>query len=258
MAHQLHYTSAPTGLQGRSGFQFVASSRDGLNHQQTVMPLLAYRPPPAAPPQPTPAELAQLPIALCYQREGDTLLLVQCRYLGTDYSGRYGNFLGHAVVAQRRELGGLRPIELWRSPLWVAEPGSADAPALPDLDHLPAGSAVTPEAVLSFLGGRGEAAYPLLAALVDAVLGGLDGRSGQVILVSDKVDTVARWIAAVSFSMPHAEALDVSFVTYTADPDRARQNVVGTTPDAVAGLRPDAQVFDVDHPTHAGAPGSRY
>jgi len=49
MAHQLHYTSAPRGLENRSGFQFVASSRDGLAHQHTVMPLLSYRPPPAAP-----------------------------------------------------------------------------------------------------------------------------------------------------------------------------------------------------------------
>jgi hypothetical protein len=258
MAHQLHYTSAPRGLENRSGFQFVASSRDGLAHQHTVMPLLSYRPPPAAPPQPSPAELEQLPIALSYQHEGDTLLLVQCRYLGTDYSGRYGNFLGHAVVAKRRELGGLRPIELWRSPLWASAAGSPDGPALPDLDQLPAGATVTPEAVLSFLGGRGEWAYRLLAGLLDAVLAGLDGRAGQVVLVSDKVDTVARWIAAVCFSMPHSDALELSFVTYTADPDRARQNVVGTTPDAVAGLRPDAQVFDVDRPTHPGAPASRY
>jgi hypothetical protein len=258
MAHQLHYTSAPTGLDRRAGFQFVASSRDGLAHQQTVMPLLTYRPPPAAPAQPSPAELAQLPISLCYQRDGDNLLLVQCRYLGTDYSGRYGNFLGHAVIAKRRELGGLRPIELWRSPLWASSAGSPDGPALPDLEELPPGTAATPEAVLSFLGGRGEAAYPLLAAVLDAVLAALDGRAGQVVLVSDKVDTVARWIAAVSFSMPHSDSLEFSFVTYTADPDRARQNVIGTTPDAVAGLRPDAVVFDVDRPSYAGAPASRY
>jgi hypothetical protein len=254
MAHQLHYTSAPTGLEGRAGFQFVASSRDGLTHQHLVMPLLAYRPPPAAPAQPSPAELAQLPMALCYQREGDNLLFVHCRYTGTDYSGRYGNFFGHAIIAKRRELGGLRPIELWRSPLWTHQPAG---PSLPELEDLPAGTAVTPEAVLSFLGGRGEAAYPLLAALVDAVLAALDGRGGQVILVSDKVDTVARWIAAACFSIPHADALELSFLTYTADPDRARQTVVGTTPEAVAGLRADAVVFDVDRPSVSG-PSSRY
>jgi hypothetical protein len=255
MAHQLHYTSAPTGLENRAGFQFVASSRDGLTHQHLVMPLLAYRPPPAAPPQPSPAELDQLPIALSYQRDGDNMLLVHCCYLGTDYSGRYGNFLGHAVIAKRGELGGLRPIELWRSPLWTVSP---TGPSLPELEDLPAGTTVTPEAVLSFLGGRGEAAYPLLAALLDAALAALDGRGGQVILVSDKVDTIARWIAAVCFSMPHADALELSFVTYTADPDRARQTVVGTTPDAVAGLRADAVVFDVDRPSYSGAAASRY
>jgi hypothetical protein len=255
MAHQLHYTSAPTGLENRAGFQFVASSRDGLIHQHLVMPLLAYRPPPAAPPQPSPAELDQLPIAFSYQRDGDNLLLVHCRYLGIDYSGRYGNFLGHAVIAKRRELGGLRPIELWRSPLWTVSPAGS---ALPELEELAAGTTVTPEAVLSFLGGRGEPAYPLLAGLVDAVLAALDGRGGQVILVSDKVDTVARWIAAVCFSMPHADALELSFVTYTADPDRARQTMVGTTPDAVAGLRADAVVFDVDRPSYSGTGASRY
>jgi hypothetical protein len=255
VAHQLHYTSVRSGLENRAGFQFVAASRGGLAYQQAVLPLLAYRPPPAAPPQPSPAELAQLPIALSYQREGETLLLVQCRYLGTDYSGRYGNFLGHAVIARLRELGGLRPIELWRSPLWTSEVATG---MLPDLDELPAGSTVEPEAVLSFLGGRGEGAYPMLAAVLDAVLAGLDGRAGQVILVSDKVDTVARWIAAVSFSVPHTDALALSFVTYTADPDRARQDVVGTTPDAVGALRPDAQVFEVDRPAVRAPAPSRY
>jgi GTPase-associated protein 1, N-terminal domain type 2/GTPase-associated protein 1, middle domain len=254
MAHQLQYTSAPTGLEDRAGFQFVASSRDGMTHQHLVMPLLAYRPPPTAPARPTSGEMQQLPIGFSYQRDGDNLLLVHCRYVGVDYSGRYGNFFGHAVIAKRSELGGLRPIELWRSPLWRA---FSTGPSMPELEDLPAGPTVSPEEVLSFLGGRGEPAYPLLAALLDAVLAALDGRGGQVILVSDKVDSIARWIAAVCFSMPQPDALELSFVTYTADPDRARQIVVGTTSDALAGLRADAVVFEVDRPSASGQ-RSRY
>jgi hypothetical protein len=257
----MYYTSARSGLENRAGFQFVAASREARALQPTVAPYLAYRPPPSAPARPTAAELENLPVALSYQREGDNLILVQCRYVGTDYSGRYGNFLGHAVVAEPRELGGLRPIELWGSRVWASSVDDP-APALPDLTDtdLSPGPLVEPEAILLWLGARGEPAYRLMAALLDAVLASLDRSGGQVVLVSDQVETIVHWIAAVSYSIPHGYALDLSFVTYTADPDRARQHVIGTTPDSVVGVRADARVFDLDRglSATASATPSRY
>src|SRR5882724_10959364 len=105
MAHQLRYTSAATGLSGHAGFQFVAASPGATAEvRAAVSPHLSYRPPPKAPTRPSTAELETFPVSFSFQREEVGMVLVQCRYLGADYSGRFGNFLGHAVVATAGEL----------------------------------------------------------------------------------------------------------------------------------------------------------
>jgi hypothetical protein len=254
MAQQLYYTSAATGLAGRAGFQFVAASPGAdATVQQLVIPYLGYQPPASASPRPTPAQIAELPVAFSFASDEDTAILVQCRYLGADYSGRYGNFLGHAVVADSSELAGLHPIELWGSPLWAGS--LADRPELPELADLPPGEDIDPNAVATWLPAPGGShPHRLLAELVHATLASLDGHGGQVVLVADTAETVARWIAAVSFSLPPAKWWALSFVTYTAHPERSRQRLVGTTPDAVPGSDTHAQVFWLDRPAaSAGA-----
>lgn len=244
MALQLHYTSAPSGLEHRAGFQFVGASPAATTAvRQAVAPYLNYRPPPSAPTHPTQEQLAGFPISYCFQRAAIGLILVQCRYLGEDYSGRPGNFLGHAVVAAESDLNGLRPIELWRSSLWSDHPAAAD---LPEVTEFTPGRGSEPEAVLDRLHAQGERGYRLLSELVDATLASLDGDAGQVVLVADRAETVAAWIAAISYSLPLATALELSFVTYTADPDRARQRLVGTSAEASAVMPVDAQAFLLD------------
>jgi hypothetical protein len=228
MAHQMHYTSAPTGLSSRPGFQFVAASPGATEHlRNAVLRHLSYRPPQSAPTRPTAAQLQDFPVALGFEREESGMVLVQCRYLGEDYSGRFGNFLGHAVVASEAELGGVHPIQLWGSSLWATSPGER---SLPDLAELPPGMDMGREAVAAWLTG-----HALLGHLIDATLSALDGVAGQVILVSERVPDIARWIAAISYSLPRSRVCELSFVTYTADPDRATRHLVGTTPDSWAG-----------------------
>lgn len=122
MAWQLHYTSARRGPTGRAGFQFVAETPglpDGV--RAAVTPHLSYRPPPDAPPPPR-RRARQVPRRVPVRPGGRRPLLLRCRYLGRDYSGRYGNFFAHAVVAEPAELEGLRPAELWHAPLWAPGP----------------------------------------------------------------------------------------------------------------------------------------
>jgi hypothetical protein len=227
VAWQLHYTSAQSGPTGRAGFQFVAAT-PGLppGTQTAVAPYLAYRPPPRAMPSPGPRELARFPVALSYDRAGGHAVLVRCRYLGRDYSGRYGNFLAHAVVAESAELEGLRPIELWRSELWSDVPGHGDLPAL---DDVAPGDVFDPGALARWLAA--EHAYDLFTEMADAVAEILERGHGRVVLVADDVDLIARWIAVVSYSLPVASAASLSFVTYTDDPEGAPYRIAGTTPD---------------------------
>jgi GTPase-associated protein 1, N-terminal domain type 2 len=152
VAWQLHYTSARSGPTGRAGFQFVAETPDlppGM--RAAVTPFMAYRPPPQAPLSPGAAELTGFPVALGYDRVAGWPLLVRCRYLGQDYSGRQGNFFGHAVVAEAGELEGLRPVELWGAPHWAARPGQGELPAL---DDLVPGTAFAPEALAGWCSSR--------------------------------------------------------------------------------------------------------
>ncbi|KAB2345078.1 GAP1-N2 domain-containing protein [Actinomadura rudentiformis] len=241
MAWQLHYTSARSGPTGRAGFQFVAETPglpEGL--RAAVTPHLSYRPPPSAPLNPDDGELGRFPVTFLYDRAGERALLLWCRYLGQDYSGRYGNFFAHAVVADPDELEGLRPAELWRAPLWSPHP--EDAGELPDLDELIPGAAFEPEMLAEWLaeacpGDDKDAPYGLLARLMDAVVAVLGQGHGRVVLVADDVEQVARWIAVVSYSLPVAAAARMSFVTYSADPGGAAQRLVGTTPDVWASAQ---------------------
>jgi GTPase-associated protein 1 len=242
VAWQLHYTSARSGTSGRAGFQFVAAT-PGLppGAEATIGPHLTYRPPPGAPPAPGPSELARLPVAFSYDLADGHALLVRCRYLGRDYSGRYGNFLAHAVVAEPGELVGVRPIELWRAGFWCDAPASGD---LPRLDDLAPGDAFDPETLARWLAA--EQAYGLFAHLMDAVLTTIAQGHGQVTLVADDVDAIARWFAVVSYSLPAAAAAALSFVTYTDDPRGAPYRLVGTTPDAWAAAPGNAPAFHID------------
>ncbi|XVQ08604.1 hypothetical protein ACQP1W_39540 [Spirillospora sp. CA-255316] len=264
MAWQLHYTSARRGPTGRAGFQFVAET-PGLPEgaRAGVTPYLSYRPPPDAPLSPDDAEVDRFPVALLYDRVAGRPLLLRCRYLGRDYSGRYGNFFAHAVVAEEEELEGLRPAELWHAPLWTDRPldgGGAAGAELPVLDELSPGADSDPESLARWLAEHGTAgngngdgaggAYALLARLMDAVAGVLARGHGRVVLIAEDVEPIARWIAVVSYSLPVAAAARMSFVTYSADPDGAAQRLVGTTPDVWAS----AQRL-TEHAFHVGGLG---
>jgi hypothetical protein len=237
MAHQLHYASLPKDVTGRAGFQFTARSvGTPPDAERLIERFMSYRPPAGSGP------VDQCPVSLAYDQTRHGPVMVCCRYLGEDYTGRPGNFLGHAVIASRAELDGLRPIELWRAPFWASTP----ACDLAELDAVTAGDAIDPERVTGLLANAGRPGYELLAALLDATRDTFAGQAGPVVLVSDDVDRVALWIAAVSYSLPIAVARDLSFVTYTAEPRLARHHLVGTTPQAWSTGRADGAAFHLD------------
>ena len=235
-AYQLHYTSSARGLAGYPGFQFVAlSPGTPAAAEHAVSRYLTYQPPPSVPAQLGPAEMARLPLAFGYALEQGHPVLTLCRYSGRDYSGRFGNFFGHAIFAEPDDLKGLRPIEFWAASWWAdtaAEPGLARD--LPTLSRLWPGDATDPTEVQLMLAKGRDQAYLFLELLIDAVLQAMDKAAGRVILLADDVNDIAMWIAAVSYSLPYSMTRDLSFVTYSANPDQAPYRVVGTTRDVAS------------------------
>lgn len=257
MAPQLHYTSAERGPAGHAGFQFVAESPTVTpDVRHVVMPFMSYRPPPDTPPQPAPRQCADLPVSLCYQRVSGRAMLVRCRYLGQDYSGRYGNFFGHAVVAEDEELEGIRPIELWGAAFWAEQP--AFDGTLAELGEITPGPDISPDLVARYLGSLGKHGYARLGALLDAVLDCLAGRTGRVILSAERAGDVAMWIAALSYSVPFEVAAELSFTTYTADPESAQQRLVGTTPAVLSAITRPGRAFRLDGTDGAVDPPGRF
>ncbi|WP_026414948.1 hypothetical protein [Actinomadura oligospora] len=259
MAWQLHYTSARRGPTGRSGFQFVAETPglpDGTRAR--ITPHVSYRPPPEAPLSPADDELDQFPVSLLYDRVDGRPLLLRCRYLGRDYSGRYGNFFAHAVVAEPDELEGVRPVELWHAPLWTDSPASETD--LPEVDELVPDEGLDPESLAAWLASEADPdeAFGRLARIVDAVVAVLGRGHGRVVLVSSDIELVARWIAVVSYSLPVAAASALSFVTYSADPDGAPQRLVGTTPDVWASAQRTSPAVPLDLPVQGADEAGRF
>ncbi|MFD0891311.1 hypothetical protein ACFQ08_42755, partial [Streptosporangium algeriense] len=216
-----------------------------------IAPLLAYRPPPDAPLAPTEREMSCFPVALTYDLLGPHRVLTRCVYLGRDYSGRYGNFLGHALVAAPEELTGLRPVELWEAPFWRDSPDTV----LPGLTEIVPGATSDPESLGEWLARQGDGGYARLGLLLETTVRSLARGHGRLVLVAGDVEEIVRWITVISYSLPPAVALGLSFTTYSADPATASQTIVGTTPGVWLPSDLDAEVIDLAEPVTGSRPG---
>lgn len=238
---QAYYTSCTVGLRGSDGLQVNAASAGvdaaALAH---VERLAVYLAPGSTPSRPGREEIERLPVSLQYQPLGDGRALVgQARYVGADYSGRFGNFFTHFLLGARpaEDFRDFLPIELWRSPSWnTVESGST---SLPPLDAPAAGTSMDVLRVQAFLAE--ESRLEQVPAFLTAVQRALETRR-RIILV-DGDDAVACWIAVASYALPRHHALQLSFNTYTKNPYRAEALVVGTTPDSDFRFAP----HEIDH-----------
>ncbi|GGR30428.1 GTPase-associated protein 1-related protein [Streptomyces netropsis] len=227
---QLHYTSAAPGPDG-SGFRFTAvSAALPAALLGEVEQLVGYEPPRDAPGRPTRDELAVFPVALSHNTLSDgSRLLCRTVYTGTDYSGRYGNFHAHAVrLPEDGALpGGLLPIEAWESPSWTDRTPEERHPG--PLTNLTPARRVDRAGLIRFCRARADRLEPFLAD-VRALLRSPD--APQLLVVErDSADT-AHWIAVASAVLPRDRADRLTFTTYTRRPQLARQQIVGTLPDA--------------------------
>ena len=226
---QLYYTSCQHGKDGTQGFQVNAASAGmAERHEDLGLRLSAYRPAPSAPVLPTPEQIARFPVAVGYRSFGDMAVLFHSRYLGTDFTGRQGNYFAHVLVldAPDQDLDGMVPIEAWGSGLWRWQP--SQGMQLPLVQVIPPGPLADTERIRAHLL---EGRLPEFGVLLSAVQEGLSGRADRVVVVAPEAVDVARALAAVTRSLPATLASAVSFTTFTSCPADAEVLVAGTTPD---------------------------
>jgi hypothetical protein len=219
---QVYYTSCTRGLRETRGFQIHAATPDiDQKHREAVERLSLYAPPPSFPTRPTEAELKAFPVVLLHEDlGGGTHILAQTRYVGTDYSGRFGNYFTHTLLGDAMAFEQARPlpVELWGSPAWVSTE-QADT-RLPPMMALEPGTAVTRERVARFLKAPHRARrLPAFLACVEQAL-----ETRRRILIVDHEDgqpggyAAALWIAAASYALPRRLAMRLTFDTYVRNP----------------------------------------
>ena len=153
------------------------------------------------------------------------------RYLGREANGyRDGNQFTHAVVTREAGSYGLvRPAQLWGASWWVSAPAPttscAPVPAHPDPG--PWDTETVRERIAAAPDGR-ERLLALVTAL-GALQGGADRR--RVLLVTDRGDEAACWLAAATLLLDRERALAISFKIFATDPDRSPHDVVVAHPD---------------------------
>ena len=223
-ALQLHYTSCRRGQSGSSGFQ-TRTLTSGIrpDEQREIERRGVYRPPRDVKPEPSEEEMSRdFPRALrSYVLETGRRALTRSVYTGRDYSGRWGNFFAHTLVADNSELPPHWPIDYyewdgWKDHLAPDEDGDELPPALPavDLGAVAPAESFRREEIQEFL-GEDSARPALLARMGRALL--LGRESSRALVLRDTPTNGLFWIAALQKLFPRRHAWTLSYSTYQDD-----------------------------------------
>jgi len=155
-------------------------------------------------------------------------------YLGTDFTGRTGNFFVHSLVLDDLDalaavhhtpilLYGLN-VQVAGSCVWCrSEEGLPPKADLPDLPQLPVDTRITTEIVTKFASSRAAT----IAEMVQAVI--TYGAHSRRLVILDTVRTLPLWVAAVTMALPRRVRKATSFETFRGDPGGSPAQIVGTT-----------------------------
>ncbi|HEY3607243.1 MAG TPA: hypothetical protein VGL06_07065 [Pseudonocardiaceae bacterium] len=249
--HQLYYTSCEDGLEGIQGFQISALTPGAPKPLvELAVRASAYEVGPYLGARLAEGDPSSFPIAFGYVPSGRSAALFQSRYLGADFTGRMGNYFAHALLLDdaERELHGVLPIDLWRSPAWVHT--RQNGTTLPALSQLPSGTAAELASTRRLLSGPDMPAH--LAELISAAQSVLSAGRGRVVLVAADDQMAALWLATLCRSFPRRLGMRISFVTYTSRPAESGVLVSCTLPDVHLPSYGDFTTVDTtDGPTAA-------
>jgi hypothetical protein len=221
---QLYYTSAKRGIGNGSGFQ-VYSMSEGITKTEMseIQNLVGYVPPTTLPSRPTEEEIDNLfPKSFTsFQLSTGRFGIFQSSYVGKDYSERYGNYFSHVLVFDSKLLPEY-PIEYYQSPVFKErltkeEENGMEAPQpLPTLESVPVNPDFSFTKVVQFLneGSRMEYFRSILSTFIANEI------AGKRLMIIDDSRYLPYWYAAIQFSLPNYLAHNVTFTTYTHNPDK--------------------------------------
>ena len=216
-ALQYIYTSWKNGESTQKGFM-VYSKSDGISDAEctAIRDAMQYKAPRNLPFAPSQEEIEDLfPYSFAYfTLPGGRCAVAQSTYLGRDYSGRYGNYIIHALVIEKSDLT-CRPAQLFGEPyiktFMTDEELEARPPVPPlaPLDITQVGDVINDEQILDFLSDKEEEFAYVLACIIEA-------RKADIpFYINDTRENLVLWASAVTRILPLRLAAEFRFITYT-------------------------------------------
>ncbi len=221
---QLLYTSCKKGLSSGAGFQTYSMSK-GITEEERreIETYCVYIPPDNLPTQPTKEEIELLfPIVFSYFiLKNGKYCICQGKYIGKDYSGRYGNYICHVLVFDADY--DFYPIELYKSmsfreALTLEEENTSTINYLPELEGVHLGNVIHFESISKYLketaaGKKNKNFRELMQCIVDF------NNSGKKIVFCDHKESIPYLIGALEMALPKKLSKQFTFTTYTYSPE---------------------------------------
>ncbi|WP_411679513.1 hypothetical protein [Clostridium thailandense] len=221
---QLFYTSCKKGLSSGMGFQTYSMSK-GISDEERkeIEGYCVYIPPDNLPTQPSDKEIEELfPIAFSsFRLKNGKNCICSAKYIGKDYSGRYGNYFCHVFISDKA--WPFYPIELYgsaifRSSLTYEEENAEEIEYLPELNEIPLGNLISFDSIGNFLKEAGSGKRRKgFTELMNCCIGFSSNR--KKIVICDYKDNISYWIGSVQMSLPKKLAQEFSFTTYCHNPE---------------------------------------
>lgn len=247
-ALQYIYTSWKNGDSTEKGYMIYSRS-EGITESEcgAIKDAMQYLAPKELTLTPTPQEIADIfPYAFSYfVLPTGRGCVAQSTYLGKDYSGRYGNYIIHALIFDINDLP-CRPAEFFAEPYiktaMTQEELEAPSPVppLPPLHISEYASVINDEQLNEFLFDKEDE----FAQLISMILAAQD--AGIPFYLNDSRENLVLWSAAVQRILPSRLARKFMFNTYIGDHEsmrspRAREEGLNFH---LIGVRPDANYFN--------------
>lgn len=251
-ALQYIYTSWKNGDLPDKGYMIYSRS-SGISDEECdcIKEVMQYMPPKGLKMNPTPEEIAdEFPYSFAYFiLPSGRACVANTTYLGKDYSGRYGNYIIHALIFEFNELTAY-PVELFGEPYIKTYMTDEELNAIPPVPPLPAldidtyGEFINDDAIYEFISDREEDCTYLISAILEGI------RFKKPVYINDTRENLVLWMAALQKMLPLKIAKKLSFSTYVGNHEQIRSNSKLNL--LCIGVRPDANYFDYRQEKESG------